>query len=472
MDTLQLNYEQEMAIEKMISGNNVFMTGKAGTGKSTVIQEFTRRCNKQLVCLAPTGIAALNIGGQTIHSFFHFPIGVLTTENLKAPDSKFQELLMAVEVILLDEISMVRSDLFQAIDITLRRCAPDGLRELPFGGKQIIAVGDFFQLSPVVATPEEQEYLFHTFGGIYAFQTSAWKNANFENIILKNVHRQTDPVFLDILNAARTGDLMYWREMVLYSRLLKDDYTMTVEDCHLDVINGQCRQRPRNPDAVYLCTTKKQVFKINQQASEKMCGQEFNFEARIDGDFPREDFPVDCSLKLKQGMRVMLRANKYSDGGIDFVNGDIGVVIMCVNGLIPQVIVQLENGRSVNVGKATWLKYQYILTTAPDGSRLIMQMTVGWFTQIPLVPAYAMTVHKAQGLTLSAINLVLGNGCFANGQLYTALSRCRSMDKITLDRPIELGDSIVDDAVVKFYEQIEQPEKLLQSWYRKHDFED
>ncbi len=468
MDTLHLDLEQETAIKKMISGNNVFMTGKAGTGKSTVIQEFKKRCNKQMVCLAPTGIAALNIYGQTIHSFFHFPVGVLNADNLKAPDNKLQQLFQTTEVILLDEISMIRSDLFQAIDITLRRCAPKGLKEVPFGGKQIIAVGDFFQLAPVVSTSEEKEYLYHELGGIYAFQTRAWENADFENIILKNVHRQSDPVFLEILEAVRTGQFEYWHDMVIGERWLRDDYTVTVEGDYLCDLNKLCRPGPINPTSTTLCTTRQNTYRINQRAFENICGYEASFAAEAEGEFSYDDFPVECMLKLKIGMRVMLRSNKYRKGECVYVNGDIGNVVSWTFGLNPMVIVKLENDMIVNVEKTTWMNYRYDLKTGTDGRRSIMQVPVGWFTQIPLAPAYAITVHKAQGLTLNGINLILGRGCFANGQLYTALSRSRSINKIALDRPVELEDSLVAEEVVKFYERIELPEKLIQAWYLKH----
>lgn len=449
--------EQQRALNVMLSGKNVFLSGKGGCGKSFIVQEFVKLCTKPKACLAPTGLAALNIEGVTIHNFFHFPIGVLSADTVKVHDMRQKEFIQAFDVILIDEISMVRSDTFQAIDTMLRLCAPEEQKDVPFGGKQIIVVGDFFQLSPVVTEVDIEEYLEQEFGGIYAFNTPAWENGGFENIILRHVHRQTDELFLGILNALRTGELIYMKPIVICERSIREDFTIDVEENYVSVINKLCKQRPIDPDVVSLCTTRSTAQQINNQFIESLPGEAATFSADITGNFPNNAAPTEHNLTLKVGMRVLLLANRYDGGCYQFVNGDTGVVVAYSFGAHPQVVIRLKNGKKVQIGRYIWQNYQYGFLTGPEGQRAIIQRPVGWFKQFPLAPAYAMTVHKAQGQTLEAVNLVLGRGCFAPGQLYTALSRCRAMDKLSFDRPIGYGDSIVDGKVVEFYANLKLP---------------
>ncbi|MBO7130922.1 MAG: AAA family ATPase, partial [Fibrobacterales bacterium] len=206
---MRLSDEQREALDAMIAGRNVFLTGEAGTGKSTVLREFREQCDRPCVVLAPTGVAAINAGGATIHSFFQFKPGLLSDDAVEEISSpKKRAVVRAAQIVVIDEISMVRSDLFAAVDARLRELAVGAKARRPFGGKQIILVGDFFQLPPVVKTETEAEWLERTFGGVYAFRTALWKRAGFRCVFLKTVHRQMgDARFLAVLNAIRHGDL-------------------------------------------------------------------------------------------------------------------------------------------------------------------------------------------------------------------------------------------------------------------------
>ena len=206
---IKLSNEQQEALDLMLSGKNVFLTGEAGTGKSTILRKFREQCQRECVFLAPTGIAAINVSGSTLHSFFMLKPGLLTDDSLEDISNKSKKaLIRKTQVIVIDEISMVRSDIFNAIDIRLRSLADFRHKDKPFGGKQLILVGDFFQLPPVVKSGLEEDYLFNELGGIYAFQTPLWKRAKFKYVFLKTVHRQqNDDLFLSILNHLRHGDL-------------------------------------------------------------------------------------------------------------------------------------------------------------------------------------------------------------------------------------------------------------------------
>ena len=450
----ELTSEQKNALDLMISGKNVFLTGKAGTGKTTVLDKFEEICKRECVFLAPTGVAAINIGGSTIHSFFMLKPGLLTPEVIEDMESKRRiALIRKVETIVIDEVSMVRSDLFDAIDQRLQEVTEC---DSPFGGKQIILVGDFFQLPPVVNSKIVSAYLQRELGGPYAFQTELWQDADFHCVSLQTIHRQkNDPFFISILNHLRYGELEA-RDLLLDGQ---ENPANAIE-----ALNRLCVDRPKlTIKPIYLCTTKREADTLNQFHQSELKGEEHTFHAVVVGKFQEKDFPTLETLSLKVGARVMTLTNKRtSDGEIEYVNGEIGVIEDIEDGDDPVVRVRLDRGETVSIQSTKWDNREYVIEfDANSGRQVIRQHEVGSFTQMPLKLAYATTIHKAQGLTLDCVEVKLGNGCFAPGQLYTALSRCRSIKNLRIDRPVHPADAIVDQDVVDFYRAIEagpQPE--------------
>ena len=453
-EEINLTTEQEQALAMMLSGKNVFLTGKAGTGKSTILQKIKDVCTRDCVFLAPTGIAAINIGGSTLHSFFQLKPGLLTPDSMEELRSRKRiNLIRQVETIVIDEVSMVRSDLFAAIDARLREVTQNSR---PFGGKQIILVGDFFQLPPVVKTEPESAYLQRELGGHYAFQTKLWNQAGFHCMCLQTIHRQqNDVLFLSILNHLRYGELEE-RDLLL------DGQNEPVNA--IEALTRLCVKVPAlEQTPVYLCTTNRDADAFNQHCLGKLKSETHTFRAAVFGKFKECDYPTPETLALKIGARVMTLTNKRtSDGEIEYVNGEIGVVEAVEDGDDAVVQVHLDRGATVAVQRAEWSQYEYVLEyDANSGRQVIRQNEVGKFVQMPLKLSYAVTIHKAQGLSLDYVAVKLGNGCFAPGQLYTALSRCRSIKNLRIDRPVHHEDAIIDSAVIDFYRAIEggrQPE--------------
>ena len=448
---MQLAQEQEAALQSMLSGANVFLTGEAGTGKSTIVKEFNRRSSKNCIFLAPTGIAAVNIGGSTIHSFLRFAPGPMSEESIESIGNKRQrELIRSVEVVIIDEISMVRSDLFWAVDYRLRQVSQGRNKKLPFGGKQVILVGDFYQLPPVIKSEEEERFIRNTYGGEFAFQTDIWERGGFQCFCLKTVHRQShDDLFLSILNHIRHNDLE--------TRDLVDPETkelLTVQE----ILNKYADiRRPLDVTPVCLCTTNREANILNALANEKSDGVGRTFTAVIKGIFSSKDYPTPAKLELKTGTRVMTLINHRTPSGTpEFVNGDVGEVLgyMTLAGT-EAVRIKLDNGKTVNISPNEWKNYQYVLTTDPkSGKEKVTQKEVGSYIQLPLKLAYAITIHKSQGMSVNSAMIKLGNGCFAHGQLYTALSRCRSLKNLRIDRNICAEDIIINPAVIDFYRSI------------------
>lgn len=415
-----LDQEQETALKLMRNGKNVFLTGSAGTGKSAVIDAL-RQYKNRLVCLAPTGLAARNLRqASTIHAFFS--IGHSTDE------TALRNRLRAAETILIDEISMVRVDLFQRIDRLLRLHVADR----PFGGKQIIVVGDFHQLPPVAESAPIQEALEECYGGIYAFNAPAWEQAHFETVRLNRIHRQTDRKYINFLEALRA------------TAPSLPDYLKLSESC--------VSSRPADWPA--LCCTRHAAALINAGEMNRLAGEETCFNGKITGRFPIHELPVELNLKVIEGARMMLLANRYdTQPGGQYVNGDIGVV-STYSSLGNWIEVLLDRGGTVRVTPTMWSNCEY--EAEVDNGELELHVNeIGYFRQFPLIPAYATTIHKAQGQTIPKIHLVLGKGCFAPGQLYTALSRVRSFADLTLDRPIRFEETIVDPQIQDFLRRLE-----------------
>ena len=435
---ITLNKEQHQALEVLLTGKNSFLTGEAGTGKTTVISEFLNQTGKNAVVVAPTGVAAVNVGGVTIHSFFQFPGNILRIGELEGIRSaKRREMIAHTDVVIIDEISMVRSDIFSAIDTRLRYF---GDRSKPFGGKQLIVTGDFFQLPPFAVTEPEKLYLNAAFGGIFAFQTLSWKQAGFQTLFLKTVHRQiSDPLYAKILACIRKNTIA--EELILPN----SEEPVSV----LDALNTAACRRPVSENTVALCTTRNDALAINLSKAAEINAPIHRFSAKISGVFPETFYPTCEVLDLKVGERVMTLANKYEEDLI-YCNGDIGVITEIED---DTVTVKFDKGITAKINPFIWSNFEYELVEE-NGKPRIIQHEAGRFCQMPLRLAYAMTIHKSQGISLDAAHIILGNGCFAPGQLYTALSRLKTLNGLSLDREIQEKDLFYADEVIQFYEEI------------------
>jgi len=410
------------------SSDNFFITGKAGTGKSTLLRYFADTTNKNVVKLSFTGISAVNIGGQTIHSFFGFPIHPLSKEDIK--ESRKREMFSALEAIIIDEISMVRADLFDAIDQFMRINGKNPTK--PFGGVQMLFFGDPFQLQPVV-TDEEVSKLFSSYyKSPYFFDSKVFENLDYEIINLEHVYRQSDRAFIHLLDSVRTGNISINQ---------------------LNKINERYQPKfvanQENP-FITITSTNKIANEINQSRLDEIMSDEFEYWGIIQGRFRNNNLPTEMVLKFKVGAQVMFVRN---DSKNRWVNGTIGKVTA-----LSEEHVEVEADKdgeiyTYSVGTETWesLKYEY-----DYDSHTIKTEVVGSFTQYPLKLAWAVTIHKSQGLTFENVVIDLGSGAFAHGQTYVALSRCIKLDGIILKKKIRRSDIIIDYPVKKFYSTIQK----------------
>jgi ATP-dependent DNA helicase PIF1 len=407
------------------SNSSIFVTGRAGTGKSTLLQSFRRTSAKRVVVLAPTGVSALNVGGQTIHSFFRFPARFLEEKDITRKRQK--KTYKAIDVLVIDEISMVRADLLDAMDRVLRLTRNDSR---PFGGVQVAMFGDLFQLPPVVASPEERHYFQTVYHSPYFFSARVMQEEfAIEFLELRKAFRQSSTYFLRMLDAVRTNQADSDVLTELNSRWLPNQkaeaYTITLT--------------ARNATA----------DRINMSELEQLEGKGRAFQATVSGTVQTKVFPAELILTLKIGAQVMFVKND-SDG--EFVNGTIGRVV----GLKDEgLVVECEDGqgqrRQVEVGRMTWEMVQYKLNE--EKSTLDTEV-VGTFTQFPVKLAWAITIHKSQGQTFDRVIIDMGRGgAFEHGQTYVALSRCRTLEGILLKQPLRQNDILVDSTVVDQYEQ-------------------
>lgn len=400
----------------------VFLTGKAGTGKSTLLKHYMSSLVKRPVVLSPTGVAAVNIKGQTIHSFFKLPVRSFRTEDMFTLD---KELFDSFDTLIIDEISMVRSDLMYVVDRSLRFSGRQ-TRNLPFGGKKVLVVGDLCQLSPVVRNDDP---MFRTFlqssNGVYFFDSPLIQNQlKMKSFELRTVFRQQDPDFLKALNSIRYGEK---------------------ERDVLDYFNR--RTEKADEEVIRLCTRNEDVAVRNQQGYEKLKGKAYVFEAEKEGT-PPTDLIVPTQLEIKIGCRVMLCANVLDEGRPYFSNGELGVVedVDLLRGVIS---VLKDNGDEVEVRKYAYKNNAYEID---EKTGLLDQVEKGSLKQYPLKLAYAISIHKSQGVTLERAHIDLGKGCFAHGQLYVALSRIKSYEGLTLERGIRPSDVIIDPRIKGFYQ--------------------
>ena len=411
---------------------NVFVTGKAGTGKSTLLQYFRNTTDKSVAVLAPTGVAAVNVDGQTIHSFFNFRPNV-TESNVRRAVAEKQELYKKLDAIVIDEASMVRADLLDCIDKSLRL---NRSQKEPFGGVQMLFFGDLHQLPPVV-TESEREALQGAYDSPYFFDSNALRKSPVQVIELEKVYRQKDAAFIDILNAIRSN---------------------TADQAHLSALNSRVSNQITGPDGelcVTLTATNDVADNLNHQQLRSIRRQPYYFEATWIGG-PDNRQPAPARLELKPGCQVML-LNNDSAGG--WVNGTVGAVTGFSTDADGRTLVdvRLQNGEQVSVNRFKWTLYKYALDPK---TKTIQSTESGSYSQYPLRLAWAVTVHKSQGKTFDRVHIDSGRGMFAPGQLYVALSRCRTLDGITLARPIQPHEILTDSCVVEFLANDARQERL------------
>lgn len=426
---LQLNDEFRYVLNKLENTReHLFVTGKAGTGKSTLLQLFRNSTRKKVIVLAPTGVAALNVRGQTIHSFFGFPPRLMPPSEIKK--RRNASLFRSMEVLIIDEISMVRADMLDNINRFLKINRSDSR---PFGGVQVAFFGDLFQLPPVVANPEEKQFIQqHYRGNPFFFESNViQEELDIEMVELSKVYRQEAQSFLRLLQAVRTNRL---------------------DESDLEMLNACCNPNFEGGDFyITLSARNNTVDRINRAELSKIALPVVSYMATISGNFNPSQYPTEARLELKEGAQVMFLRNNYELG---YVNGSLGkivslgdesVEVMMHNDQKPE-----EPGKIIEVIPETWeiLKYKF----APETPDKFDYEVVGTFEQLPLRLAWAITIHKSQGKTFDRAIIDLGSGTFEHGQLYVALSRCRSLEGLVLKQSLRLRDVIVDDKIVTYYE--------------------
>lgn len=430
LDTDNKELQQALQIIQY-TNRSIFLTGKAGTGKSTFLRYICANTKKKHIVLAPTGIAAINAGGSTLHSFFKLPFHPLLPDderysirNLRATmkyTSEKRKILREVELIVIDEISMVRADVIDFIDKVLRVFSRN-MRQ-PFGGKQLLLVGDMFQLEPVVKE-DERRMLHPYYPTTLFFGARVWRETSLVSIELHKVYRQTDAGFIGILDHIRTGNATDGDLNALNSRVTKPD-------------------NDNNSMAITLSTRRDTVDYINERQLKCLPGEPTIFTGEIKGDFPASSLPTPEQLELKPGAQVIFIKN---DIDRRWVNGTIGVV----EGIDEEdnaIYVITEDGSEYDVRRERWSNMRYKFN---ETEKKIEEEEIGSYVQFPLRLAWAITVHKSQGLTFRRVNIDFTGGVFAGGQAYVALSRCTTLAGITLARPLHHEDIFVRQDVTRF----------------------
>ncbi|MCS7179885.1 MAG: AAA family ATPase [bacterium] len=430
---LEINESFKKAIELIENTNkNIFITGRAGTGKSTLLEYFRSITRKKIVILAPTGVAALNVKGQTIHSFFRFKPDITLSKVEKVFDER-ENLYKEIETIIIDEISMVRADILDCIDKFLRINRDNFKRA--FGGVQMVFIGDLYQLPPVVT--KKEKILFESiYETPYFYSAKVFKNFDMEFIELEKVYRQEDSNFIEILNSIRSGKVTEEEIEKINSRYIPDF-------------------EPKDEEFyIFLVTTNKDAEKINNSRLEMIKSPLFTFKGLIEGEFSKDYLPTNIFLNLKKDAQIMLVNNDFQKR---WINGTLGKIVE----IFPEeniILVKSFDGREFEVEPHTWENFEYYIEKDELKTR-----TIGKFTQFPIILAWAVTIHKSQGKTFEKVIIDVGKGTFAPGQIYVALSRCRTLEGIILKRPIKKYHIWSDWKIVDFltkYQYKKSEEKL------------
>lgn len=431
---LQLDDQFRWTLDELeASGDHYFITGRAGTGKSTLLRLWRKTSEKKIVVLAPTGIAALQAGGQTIHSFFRFPPRIMEKGDFRK--LKNRRLISALEVIIIDEISMVRADMLDNIDRALRL---NRSCEEPFGGVQMVFFGDLYQLPPVIAGKEEREYLAARYETPYFFSAEVWQQGvKITGIELTKIYRQKERLFL---------------------RLLEEIRNNTADEETLETLNQRYRpDQPMPEHGITICTLRHLARSINLKKLQELPGPSLVFQAVVTGNFSRTSSPAPPELILKKGAQVMFVKN---DPLKRFVNGSLGEITGISENEITVRPIGSESknfdteenvlssaGAPIRLQKHIWEHIRYRIR--PDGT--IESEVTGTFEQYPLSLAWAMTIHKSQGMTFDQIVIDMGGGAFDFGQTYVALSRCTRLEGLFLKRPLKMSDIQTDEQIIDYY---------------------
>ena len=416
---VSLSPEQQAVYDRIeTTRDNIFVTGRAGTGKSTLLNYLSWNTSKQLVISAPTGVAALNVGGQTIHSLFRLPIGVIADHDIDQ-SAELKKLLNTIYTLVIDEVSMVNADLLDAIDRSLRQARQR--KNEAFGGVQVVLFGDPYQLAPVPGEGDERAYFADRYDSMWFFDAKVWDETDLTIYELSTIHRQHEDEFKRMLNAVRHG------------------YVTAEIAGRLNEVGA----RPAPTDgAITLATTNGTVTRINATELARLPGRVLTARAEINGEFGGRAYPADEALELKVGARVMFLRNDVGGESQRWVNGSVGTVLK----IDTTVWVEIDGERH-EVKPAVWEKFKYNYSPLTKSLR---KDVVAEFTQFPLRLAWAVTIHKSQGKTYDRAIVDLGQRSFAPGQTYVALSRISELEGLYLTRPLRPSDIIVDENVVRF----------------------
>ncbi len=470
VDDIDLDNPEFLKAKELLehTHQSIFLTGKAGTGKSTFLRYITTHTRKKHIVLAPTGIAAVNVGGQTIHSFFRIPLKPLTPgdpdfardrlrKRMKYPGDLIRT-IRELDLIIIDEISMVRADIIDFIDLLLRTYS--GNNREPFGGKQLLLVGDVFQLEPVV-TPDMRDILRQYYTNTFFFSARAFEHTRLIPIELRKIYRQTEGEFIEILDRIRTATATHLDIERLNSRCIPAPATKAttadITASNAPAADSDIPDGSSNAPVMTLASRRDMVDHINESRLNAIDRPLFKFTGTVTGDFPENSLPTDIELSLKEGAQVVFIKNSPDKL---WVNGSIGTIETLT---ADRIEVKLENGDIHVIEPEKWSNIRY--TYNPE-TKKIDETELGSFTQYPIKLAWALTIHKSQGLTFNNVVIDIGRGAFTGGQIYVALSRCRSLEGLTLRSTVAERDIFINPAVVRFSHTFNNP-LLIEGALRK-----